>query len=194
MPATPAPTPTDQTPENVKEQAMPPETFALEAALQELSTRRLTRLAARLESTPDVKLSVGSWWPQCPMVLAGFDPRHASPAAPEHHFAAVWDQIAVGRPRWRWLSFPGGPLIARTSDVQLLIRTVNSVLAARHARARADRRAGKAKRHRTVHATLGDLQRPNPPAPLQPSPGPLAQTPRDGDAARSPHAPIAAAR
>ena len=128
---------------------MCPKASALETALRGLSTRRLARLAACLESTSDLKLSVGSWWPQCPMVLAGFDPRQASPVAPEHYFAAVWDHVAVGKPRWRWIALPGGPLVARQCDVQLLLRTVNAVLAARHAHARARGNARRLRRDPT---------------------------------------------
>lgn len=102
----------------------------LVAALQELSTVRLQSLVDRLEREPQVRLTVGTWWPQCPMVLAGFDPRRASRKAPEHRFAQVWDEFALPRPT---RGFPT-PRIGRQAsrrDVQMLLRAANGVLAAR---------------------------------------------------------------
>lgn len=105
--------------------------------LMGLSTERLTRLVEQLERSPDINVTVGSWLPQCPMVLAGFDHEHASACAPEREFANVWDQFAAGAPRRRsrWVPlFPVSadrPRNARRRHCQALLRTANAVLAAR---------------------------------------------------------------
>jgi hypothetical protein len=107
----------------------------LQKALGLLATERIQRLVDRLEAKPEVACTVGSWRPGCPMVLAGFDPRTASPSAPETRFAAVWDRVAVAR-RERWWSLPlsfGPGRVACRADVRLLLRTANSVLAQRAA-------------------------------------------------------------
>ena len=102
----------------------------LREALSGLSTERVQRLADRLSADPGLEVTIGSWFPQCPMVLAGFDGTTAPPTAPERRFAAVWDRLARSErsrwPRWPWLSRR-----ARREDVQLLLRTANAVLALR---------------------------------------------------------------
>ena len=103
----------------------------LQSALEGLSTERLQVLVNRLEQNPDIKVTVGTWRPQCPMVLAGFDPTGAPASLPEHRFAAVWDRFAT-EARW-WFPLPSAGRTARRSDVQLLLRQANSVLARRAA-------------------------------------------------------------
>lgn len=100
----------------------------LEAALDDLSTARLGRLVDALESEPDVKLTIGSWRPLCPMVLAGFVPNDDPAGAPEHRFASVWDRFARPEPFW-WIRSPMLTLSARRRDIQLLMQSANSVLA-----------------------------------------------------------------
>ncbi|HEY1775465.1 MAG TPA: hypothetical protein VGG41_04830 [Solirubrobacteraceae bacterium] len=106
----------------------------LRSALAQLPVERLQRLVDALERDPDVALTVGSWRPQCPMVLAGFDPDNAAADAPERVFAAAWDAFATAEPRRRrrlpWCS----TRVARRADVQCLLRCANATLAARHAR------------------------------------------------------------
>ena len=109
----------------------------LQSALEQLSTDRLQRLVDRLERDPDIKVTVGAWRPRCPMVLAGFDPRSAPANRPEHRFAAVWDQSANSDAKW-WFPLPSAGRTARRSDVQLLVRRANAVLAYRAARGRMD--------------------------------------------------------
>jgi hypothetical protein len=105
----------------------------LMSALAELSSERLQRLVERLEREPDVALTVGSWQPCCPMVLAGFNPATATGEVPEQRFAGAWDRFATPRPRRRWI--PALPWrtanAARPADVQFLLRRANAVLAAR---------------------------------------------------------------
>ena len=105
----------------------------LQAALDGLSTERLQRLVDHLEREPDIEVSVGTWRPQCPMVLAGFDPQDATSNMPEHWFAAVWDRVAAPDPKRR-LRLPFARRTARHADVQLLLRGANAVLAHRDAR------------------------------------------------------------
>jgi hypothetical protein len=109
----------------------------LQSALEQLSTERLRRLVDRLERDPDVKVTVGAWRPRCPMVLAGFDPKTADANLPEHRFAAVWDHFASPEAKW-WFPLPSTGRAARRSDVQLLLRRANAVLAYRNARERSD--------------------------------------------------------
>lgn len=107
----------------------------LQNALEELTTERIQRLVDRLEGHPDAAVTVGAWRPRCPMVLAGFDPATASPNAPETRFAAVWDRVAVAQ-RGHWWHLPIGLVpgrVARRTDVRLLLRTANGVLAHRAA-------------------------------------------------------------
>jgi hypothetical protein len=108
----------------------------LQQALANLATERIQRLVDRLEAKPEVTCTVGAWRPSCPMVLAGFDPRTASPSSPETRFAAVWDRVAVAR-RERWWSLPlrrfGPGRVACRADVRLLLRAANGVLAHRAA-------------------------------------------------------------
>jgi hypothetical protein len=103
----------------------------LRDALSALSSDRLERLVDQLEADPELEVTVGSWFPQCPMVLAGFDGTSAPDNAPERHFAAVWDRFAR-RERRRWSQSPWLSRSAQREDVQLLLRTANAVLAARH--------------------------------------------------------------
>jgi len=111
---------------------MPITRMDLRAALEGLPTERLTRLVDGLENTPAPKLTVASWRPLCPMLLAGFDPEAGAADAPERRFADVWDYLAGARPRGHWLPrLPGTRLVARRRDVQLLLRTASAVLAAR---------------------------------------------------------------
>jgi hypothetical protein len=114
----------------------------LSRALEQLPLERLERLVDALERDPDAQLSVGSWRPQCPMVLAGFDPDHAAADAPERVFAGAWDAFARSEPRRRrrrlaWCT----TRVAARHDVQALWRSANATLAARHAHtvARLDR-------------------------------------------------------
>jgi len=107
----------------------------LQRALEGLSTKRLERLVDRLEEDPDVKVTVGAWRPGCPMLLAGFDPRTAGANLPEHRFAAVWDEFASSDRKW-WRPLSSSARTARCSDVQLLLRRANAVLAYRSARTR----------------------------------------------------------
>jgi hypothetical protein len=107
----------------------------LQTALEGLSTERLERLVDRLERDPDITVTVGAWRPQCPMVIAGFDPVHATANEPEHCFAFVWDHFA--RPEQRhWIPLRSVGGTARRSDVQILLRRANAVLAYRSARER----------------------------------------------------------
>lgn len=114
----------------------------LQQALEGLSTARLRRLVDRLERDPDVELTIGAWRPQCPMVLAGYDPDGAHSNTPEHLFAGAWDRFAKPDLHW-WVPLPLGPRRARRADVQLLLRTANAVLARRtvqhHSREKATR-------------------------------------------------------
>ncbi len=106
----------------------------LQKALNGLETERIQRLVDRLESDPDIRVTVGGWRPRCPMVLSGFDPSTAAVSAPEVRFAKAWDQFALAAP-WRWWR-PVQIFAARTarrSDVQLLLRNANRVLAERAA-------------------------------------------------------------
>jgi len=105
----------------------------LQNALEGLSTERLERLVDRLERDPDIEVTVGAWVPQCPMVIAGFDPTCAKDNQPEHRFAAVWDHFATPEQKFRIsLRLAGRP--TRRADVQLLLRRANAVLAYRSAR------------------------------------------------------------
>jgi len=110
----------------------------LRGALDGLTSERIQCLVDRLEDDPEIEVTVGAWRPQCPMVLAGFYPLRCAINAPETRFAAVWDNYARGeRRRWRLpaslrLSH-GAP--ARREDVKVLLRTANTILAARTAAA-----------------------------------------------------------
>ncbi len=106
----------------------------LEAAVEGLPTERIRRLLDGLERDPEVKLCVGAWWPQCPMVLAAFDPRTAAADPPEARFAAAWDRLATPGSRWQaWISPVGlcAGRVACRADVELLIRVGNQTLARR---------------------------------------------------------------
>jgi hypothetical protein len=107
----------------------------LKSALEKLSTERIERLVSTLEKDPNLKVTVGAWRPQCPMLLAGFDPLKSSPTAPEQRFAAVWDRFAAAEARpWWALPFSfGRGRVARRTDVQTLLRVANGVLASRTA-------------------------------------------------------------
>jgi hypothetical protein len=121
----------------------------LHTALEGLSTERLERLVDRLERDPDIEVTVGAWVPRCPMVIAGFDPTCSEGNQPEHRFAAVWDRFARSEQKFRIpLRFAGRP--ARRSDVQLLLRRANAVLANRSARDRSrhDRQQQARRAHR----------------------------------------------
>ncbi len=124
----------------------------LQIALERLSTERLQRLVDRLERDPDIKVTVGAWRPQCPMVLAGFDPENADSNLPELRFAAVWDRFAAPQARW-WVPFPSRVRTARRSDVQLLLRRANFVLARRAERS--NRRACLSQGARRVPQSSG---------------------------------------
>ncbi len=107
----------------------------LRDALDGLATDRIQRLVDHLEDSPGANVTVGSWRPRCPMVLAGFDPGPASPTAPEVRFAAVWDRVAVAR-RGHWWNLPVALVpgrVADRADVALLLRSANGVLAHRAA-------------------------------------------------------------
>lgn len=109
----------------------------LTAALNGLSTTRLQQLANRLARNPEVKVTVGAWRPECPMVLAGYDPQIGSGHGPEERFAKVWDRFAS--PPSRAWPLPRRERDARRSDVQSLLRATNTVLAARLARGESGR-------------------------------------------------------
>lgn len=112
----------------------------LVTALEGLGTERLQHLVDTLEREPDVDVTVGSWRPHCPMVLAGFDPTEACGDAPEKRFAAAWDRFATpqrDRRRLRGLAW-WGTRTAQPSDVRFLLRQANAVLAARLAEPRVD--------------------------------------------------------
>lgn len=104
----------------------------LKSALARLSTGRLQRLVDRIEAEPDIELTVRGWYPQCPMVAAGFSPSRDG-AGPECRFAAEWDRCARAEPHW-WHAFFPLPYRACRSDVRGLLRAANTVLAARDAR------------------------------------------------------------
>jgi hypothetical protein len=111
---------------------MPMTPEELHGALSALSNDRLQQLTDRLEADPGLDVTVGNWFPQCPMVIAGFDGTTAPENAPERRFAAVWDRHARCQPR-RWSQWPWLTRSARREDVQLLLRTANAVLAQRSA-------------------------------------------------------------
>jgi hypothetical protein len=104
----------------------------LQDALDGLASDRLQRLVDRLEHEPGIAVTVGSWLPQCPMVLAGFDPARGEPDCPEQQFAATWDRFAAPKPRQRWRAvvWPA-PQRARRADVQFLLRAASATLAGR---------------------------------------------------------------
>jgi hypothetical protein len=115
----------------------------LKTALEGLPTDRVQRLVDRLEQDPGVEVTVGAWRPQCPMVLAGFEPLIAAPNAPEQRFAAVWDRFAT-RERHRLWFLPlslATRRVASREDVKRLLRAANEVLAARQQRPVATLRA-----------------------------------------------------
>lgn len=105
----------------------------LQSALDGLSSDRLARLVDQLEREPTAELTIGSWRPQCPMVLAGFEPRASAACLPEHRFAAAWDRVAAPEPKWG-LRFPLTRRSARRADAQSLLRNANATLAHRAAR------------------------------------------------------------
>jgi hypothetical protein len=108
----------------------------LYTALDGLGSERLQRLADRLEGEPDVSVAVGRLSPLSPMVLAGVDLGGAGPDASEAHFADIWECLAVVQRRGvRRILGSRAAGAARRSDVQMLLRTVNTVLAERTARA-----------------------------------------------------------
>lgn len=105
----------------------------LQTALEGLSTERIQRLVDRLEAEPDIEVTVKAWRPQCPMVLAGFEPLTEPANAPEQRFAAVWDRFARPERRHR-LPMPwdvGSAHVACRTDVQRLLHRANAVLAVR---------------------------------------------------------------
>jgi hypothetical protein len=128
----------------------------LKIALEGLSTERIQRLADRLEREPEIEVTVKAWRPQCPMVLAGFEPLTEPANAPEQRFAAVWDRFARPERRHR-LPLPwdlASTQVACRADVQRLLHQANGVLAARSARHDApvqDASAARGAQHRPVH-------------------------------------------
>ena len=129
----------------------------LEGGLEGLSTERLLRLVDCLEKDPDVELTIGAWRPLCPMVLAGFNPDGASSNTAENRFASAWDRFA--KPQWRWRTLVApARRIARRSDVQVLTRTANGVLARRASRDAT--RAASALSQRHGVANYNDTWRP----------------------------------
>jgi hypothetical protein len=113
--------------------AMSREVRTLCRALEALSDQRLRRLVGRLEREPDVAVTVGAWRPQCPMVLAGFDPGGTALDTPEERFAFVWDNFATpagdASPRRK----PGQPTSwpARRSETRALLRAAQRELRSR---------------------------------------------------------------
>lgn len=105
---------------------------ALASALADLSTDRIQRLVDRIENEADIELTVRAWRPQCPMVIAGFDPEKAAKNTAEQRFAFAWDRFAVEKqPRW-WTPRLRHPTHrARQCDVQALLRAANAMLAQR---------------------------------------------------------------
>lgn len=111
---------------------------SLETALESLPTPRIQRLVNRLELDPELEVTVGGWWPQCPMTLAGYEARQDAAGCqfgPEHRFAIAWDHFAQREHRRWWHSVINTPYRARRSDVQALLRMANATLAHRAGRA-----------------------------------------------------------
>lgn len=108
----------------------------LQTALDGLDSERIQRLVDLLEQHPKGKVSACARGRRGPLTLAGYERRTDASQTPETDFALAWDRLAgpapVRRRRRSWLSwrFAASPA-ARRSDVQLLLRTANAVLAKR---------------------------------------------------------------
>lgn len=70
----------------------------LRQRLQGLPTERLQRLADRLGSEPDRKVTVAAWRLQCPMVLAGYDPELHSGETLEYRFTTRRPALVASDP------------------------------------------------------------------------------------------------
>jgi hypothetical protein len=96
----------------------------LRAALRVLLSDRLERLARTLQD-PLPSVTVGLWFPACPMVLAGYGPPMFGDP-PELGLARAWDEFAAPAPRP--LGLGRLPRVARTEDVlQLRELTLNEL-------------------------------------------------------------------
>jgi len=103
----------------------------LRAALRQLGSERLANLVSRLDE-PTIRIAVGQWYPDCPMILAGFNPYRSLVAlTPEHVFAQAWDSFAA--PARRPLGWGRLPRIADPEDVDALRRCASEELAERAA-------------------------------------------------------------
>jgi hypothetical protein len=108
----------------------------LQTALDGLPSERIQRLVDRLEQHPRAEVSAFARGRRGPLTLAGYERRTDALETPETDFALAWDRLAgpepVGQRRrsrlsWRFSAAP----TARRSDVQLLMRAANAVLAKR---------------------------------------------------------------
>jgi hypothetical protein len=86
-------------------------------------------LVSRLED-PQIRVSVGHWYPACPMTLAGYNPYSSLlGVTPEMEFSRAWDSFAQRAPRpfgLGWL-----PSVAVPDDVLALRRYAKEELDAR---------------------------------------------------------------
>jgi len=103
----------------------------LDAALARLPIGRLRRLVDGLERDPDIEVTVGAWRPQCPMVIAGFDPGTTEINTAEEQFAFAWDSFAEAQAGDPSSGEPVSAGPARQSDVQTLLRMATAQLAHR---------------------------------------------------------------
>jgi hypothetical protein len=108
----------------------------LQTALDGLPSERIQRLVDRLEQHPRAEVSACARGRRGPLTLAGYERRTDALETPETDFALAWDRLAGPeplirrrRPRLSWRL--SAPPAARRSDVQLLLRTANAVLAKR---------------------------------------------------------------
>lgn len=113
--------------------ALSREVLTLSRALEALSDQRLRQLVGRLERVPDVEVTVGAWRPQCPMVLAGFDPGGTAINTPEERFAFAWDNFATPPGDALPQRNPGQPTSwpARRSETRALLRAAQRELRSR---------------------------------------------------------------
>jgi hypothetical protein len=102
-------------------------------AVEALSDQRLRRLVERLERQPDVEVTVGAWRPQCPTVLAGFDPGGPALNTPEERFALAWDNFATppGDASLRRKAGQPASRPARRPDMRALLQAAQRALPSR---------------------------------------------------------------
>lgn len=105
-------------------------TSELEATLAALPTGLVQRLVDRLETKPDLSVSVGSWR-NCPMTIAGINHFLVAEDGPEHRFANAWDSYAFPCARLTWRDFfvMSSSCTASRRDVQTLLRLCSAALA-----------------------------------------------------------------